>query len=81
MTTTNGSTLAQKVLMLILGILLPAFLAFLIWLATTVVEIKVGVAETKRDVASLLDSRREEIARRTQINTERIRKLEQEEIE
>lgn len=63
---------AQKVLLIMLGVLLPALIIFFGWLATSIVEIKVGVAETKRDVASLLETRQGDVQNRVQRNTTRL---------
>lgn len=67
-----GGGIAQRVLLVMLGVLLPALLAFFIWLATSIVEIKVGVAETKRDVANLLEARRSDVNSRVDRNTRRL---------
>lgn len=69
---------AQKVLMIMLGVLLPALIIFFGWLATSIVEIKVGVAETKRDVASLLETRQTDVSGRVQRNTNRLDNLDPE---
>lgn len=73
-----GNNGAQRVLLVMLGVLLPALLGFFIWLATGIVEIKVGVAETKRDVAYLLEARRSDVANRVERNTLRLDAIEPE---
>lgn len=72
-----NSSGAQKALLIMLGILLPALLGFFIWLATSIVEIKIGVAETKRDVANLLEARRSDVNSRVEKNTRRLDALDE----
>lgn len=69
---------AQRVLLIMLGVLLPALLLFFGWLATSIVEIKISVAKTERDVASLLETRQTDVRKRVDHNTLRLEAIDTE---
>jgi cell division protein FtsL len=74
----NGDGFAQKALVIVMGAVLTMMIGFFIWLATSVIEIKVGVAEMRRDITALTAAGEVQAVTDIQRNTRRLDEIERE---
>jgi lysozyme len=74
----NGDGFAQKALVIVMGALLTMMIGFFIWLATSVIEIKVGVAEMRRDITALTAAGEVQAVTNIERNTRRLDEIERE---
>lgn len=77
----NGNGFAQRALIIGSGAILAILMGFFTWLALAIVEIRVNVAEMKRDIAGLtaVQERGTPVDPTIERNTRRLDRLEQQE--
>jgi len=75
--TGNGAqSFATKALITLLGVFTASLLAFFVWLATAIIDVRERVVRIESSVASLLDTRTTQAAETSARSTRRIEQLE-----
>ncbi len=67
---------AQKALIVLLGIIATAMLAFFVWLATAIIDIRERVVRTELSTQCLLETRMDQTREHGERNTRRLDQLE-----